>query len=368
MAQAFRKSSSVAEGRENFTFSRMVPSKRKVSCRTTPSWLAVAGELGGGEVVAVDEHGAGLRGVEAADERDDGGFAGAAGADERGDGAGAGLEADVVQDGLVGDVGEADVDEADVAFEGAELDGAGGVGVLFALAHDLAGAVEAGEGFGELRADGDELHDGRGHEGEHHDVGHVAAGSELADGVEVRAHVHDDHADDAEDDGGRERHEGLRGERADDVLEEAVDTAGEDRGFAVFGVVALDDADAAERFGEAAGDFGVDLGALAEDGADDLEGALQDEREGRHDDEGEQRHADGDVHEVGEGEDGGEDAADEVDDAGADEVADAFDVGHDAGDEGAGAVLVVEGDGELADVLLDLHAELGDEALAGLGE
>ena len=44
--------------------------------------------------------------------------------------------------------------------------------------------------------------------------------------------------------------------------------------FAVFGVVALDDADAAERFGEAAGDFGVDLGALAEDGADGLEGAL----------------------------------------------------------------------------------------------
>ena len=64
----------------------------------------------------------------------------------------------------------------------------------------------------------------------------------------------------------------------------------------------------------------------------------------------------------------GEDAADEVDDAGADEVADAFDVGHDAGDEGAGAVLVVEGDGQAADVLLDLHAELGDEALAFFGE
>jgi hypothetical protein len=44
-------------------------------------------------------------------------------------------------------------------------------------------------------------------------------------------------------------------------------------------VVALDDADAAERFGEAAGDFGVDLGALAEDGADGLEGLLQNEDE-----------------------------------------------------------------------------------------
>ncbi len=64
----------------------------------------------------------------------------------------------------------------------------------------------------------------------------------------------------------------------------------------------------------------------------------------------------------------GEDATDEVDDAGADEVANAFDVVHDASDQGAGAVLVVEGYGELADVLLDLHAEFGDEALAGLGE
>ena len=41
---------------------------------------------------------------------------------------------------------------------------------------NLAGAVEAGEGFGQLGADGDELHDGRGHEGEKHDVGEVAAG------------------------------------------------------------------------------------------------------------------------------------------------------------------------------------------------
>ncbi len=49
-------------------------------------------------------------------------------------------------------------------------------------------------------------------------------------------------------------------------------------------------------------------------------------------------------------------AAEEVDDAGADEIADAFDVGHDAGDEGAGAVFVVEGYGETANVGLDLHA------------
>jgi len=184
----------------------------------------------------------------------------------------------------------------------------------------------------------------------------------------VRTHVHDDSSNDSEDDGGGERHEGLRSERADDVLEESVDTGGEDGGLALFGVVALNDSDAAERFGEAAGDFCVDLGSLAEDGADHLEGSLQDEGEGRHDDEGQQRHANGDVHQVGEGQERGENASDKVDDAGADEVANSFDVVHDASDEGASAVLVIEGDGELADVLLDLHAEFGDEALAGLGE
>ncbi len=143
---------------------------------------------------------------------------------------------------------------------------------------------------------------------------------------------------------------------------------GEDVGLALFGVVALDDADAAERFGEAAGDLGVDLGALAEDGADGLEGALQNEAKGDEDDEGDERHLDAELDEVAEREDGGEDAADEVDDAGADEVADAFDVGHDAGDEGAGAVFIVKGDGKAADVGLDLHAQLGDEALAFFGE
>ncbi len=131
-----------------------------------------------------------------------------------------------------------------------------------------------------------------------------------------------------------------------------------------FGVVALDDADAAERLGEAAGDLGVDLGALAEDGSNGLEGLLQDEAEDDQDDEGDERHLDAELDEVGEGEERGEQAAEEVDDAGADEVADAFDIGHDAGDEGAGAVLVVEGYGQAADVGLDLHAEFGDEALA----
>ena len=182
------------------------------------------------------------------------------------------------------------------------------------------------------------------------------------------AEVHDEGADDAED--------GVEASAIRDcavrelmtLSRRRLDPGGEDVGLALLGVVALDDADAAEGFGEAAGDLGVDLGALAEDGADGLEGPLEDEAEDEEDAEGEQCHPGADANENAEGDDGGEDAADEFEQAGADEVADAFDVGHDAGDEGAGAVFVVEGDGEAADVGLDLPAQLGDEALACCGE
>src|SRR5258707_7888250 len=179
--------------------------------------------------------------------------------------------------------------------------------------------------------------------------------------------VHDEGADNTEDHGGGESHERLRGHGADDVVEQALDAGGKDARLTVLGVIALDDADAAERFGEASSDLGVDFGALAEDGTYGLEGFLQNEAEDDEDAEGEQRHAAADANEDGEGDDGGEDSADEFEQAGADEGADTFDVGHDAGDKGAGAVFVVEGDGQTADVALDLGGEVRGEAPAGGG-
>ncbi len=330
--------------------------------------LAVAAEADGGEVDAVDEDLAASGGVEAADERDDGGLTRAGRAYEGGDGAGSGVEADAVKDGLAGVVGEGDVLEGDVAADGGEIVSSGWLGVFFLMGHDFHGAVESGDTFGELGADGDELNDGGDHKGEEHDVGDVTAGGEFACYDLVGAEVHDEGADYAEDGGGCQGHERLGGERRDDVLEEAVGAGGEDFGLAGLGVVALDDADAAKGFGEAAGDLGVDLGALAEDGADGLEGALEDEAKEEEDDEGDERHLNAEFDEIDEGEDGGENAAEEVDDAGSDEVTDTFDVGHDAGDEGAGAVLVVESYGQAADVGLDFHAEFGDESLTGFGE
>ena len=89
------------------------------------------------------------------------------------------------------------------------------------------------------------------------------SGEDLA-----RADEHDYRADDAHEHGGREAHEGHGGERGFDVRQQPFDASGEDFRFALFGVITLDDADAAQGFGQAAGDFGVDFAALAEDGAD----------------------------------------------------------------------------------------------------
>jgi hypothetical protein len=47
--------------------------------------------------------------------------------------------------------------------------------------------------------------------------------------------------------------------------------AGKDEMLAIFGVIALDDAHAAERFRQSARNFGVNLGALAEDWTNGLE-------------------------------------------------------------------------------------------------
>ena len=66
--------------------------------------------------------------------------------------------------------------------------------------------------------------------------------------------------------------------------------------------------------------------------------------------------------------DGGQQAADELDQAGADEVADAFHVGHDARDQHAGFVGIVVGDGQAADVLLHFAAQFGDQLLAFNGK
>jgi hypothetical protein len=67
------------------------------------------------------------------------------------------VERDVVQNGLLQFIGEVDVLERDIATDRSERDGAIGVFVLGNFIQDFAGALQAGNGFGDLRADADNL-------------------------------------------------------------------------------------------------------------------------------------------------------------------------------------------------------------------
>ena len=53
--------------------------------------------------------------------------------------------------------------------------------------------------------------------------------------------------------------------------------------LAILGVITLDHAHAAQRFGQPPGDFGVDLSAFAEDGPNGLERPAQHDAENEHD-------------------------------------------------------------------------------------
>ena len=164
-------------------------------------------------------------------------------------------------------------------------------------------------------------------------------------------------------------HHRSRRQRLQHVVQQALHAAGEDFLLALLGAVALHDAHAGERFGEPPGDFGVQSWsgrgrwagwcrtpcseprpkttriAKATQGHERADAQKNDEREDR-------RH----------------DAADQFDQTGADQISQAFDVAHDARDERAGLVGVVEGHRQAADVRLHLAAQVGDHALRGLRE
>ena len=239
-----------------------------------------------GQVSIVDQHAAGGRGVEGAEQADDGGFSGARRAHEGGDGSRLRLEADAVQNGLVGVVSEFDIVKAHRAVDGGHRNGAAWALVLFQFGHEFVGAVEAGKGLGQLRADGDDLKDRRGHEDQEHVVAQVVAEGPAMGHDQMPAHAHHNRRQQAHRGRSGGGESAGHGQGLHDIVEQAANALGEDTRLAIFGVVSLDDADAAQRFGQPAGDFGVDLAAFAKDGADDPEGVLQDEDEGAHHGEG----------------------------------------------------------------------------------
>ena len=106
------------------------------------------------------------------------------------------------------------------------------------------------------------------------------------------------------------------------------------------------------------------LPAFAKNGANGLESLAQDEAEHQHDRQRNPRHQRTDPEQQDQRDHGRQYAADELDHAGADQIAHALDVRHDARYQLAGLVRIVVGDGQPADVFLNLAAQFGDQFLA----
>src|SRR5437016_14595328 len=106
----------------------------------------------------------------------------------------------------------------------------------------------------------------------------------------MRADIHDDGADYADERSSGEAHEGSRGECFQNIFEQALNTCSEHFFFPLFRMIALDDADATERFGQAPCDFGVYFGTRAEDRSDRGKGLTATEAKTDKYAEGYQRH------------------------------------------------------------------------------
>ena len=129
---------------------------------------------------------------------------------------------------------------------------------------DLADAIEAGKRLGDLRADRRDRDERRRDQADEEDVHHQVAERHLPGDDRAAAQPDHQDADDADDDGAARRRRRHAGHRLRDVAEQPMRALGEDDLFALLRRVRLDDADAAERLGEPAGDLRVDLAALAE--------------------------------------------------------------------------------------------------------
>ena len=196
---------------------------------------------------------------------------------------------------------------------------------------------------------------------------------EIADrhGAVADRRAADEHHRDADraDDERRKRPDRRHaGQRLRDVAEQTVRALGEDQFLALFSRVGLDDADAAERFAEPAGDFGVDLAALTKERAKPLERRRHAAAERAQDDDRDGGQPPVQVEQDAKRHDGGQDRAGQLHQARADQVPDAFGVGHDARDQDAALRRVEVADGQAHDVRFDVFAHVGDRALRGDAE
>ena len=164
---------------------------------------------------------------------------------------------------------------------------------------------------------------------------------------------------------GGKAHDRCGGQGFHHVVQQATHAAGEDSFFALFRVISLDHAHPAQRLREASCHFGVDLSPLAKNGTDRSECLVQRDGKAKQKAECQQRHHRADAEEHDHRNAGGEQPADQVDQSGPQQVPHAFDIAHDARNQRAGLVRIVERNRKVRDVRLHLLTKFRDQTLGG---
>ena len=119
------------------------------------------------------------------------------GPDQRGDRAGFRDKGNAVQHLLAGLVREMHIVEFHAAFDALEGHAAPRILIFLRFVQDFAGAFEAGDGFGDLRADGHDLENRGDQKDQKRRVGNQLASGHRARQDVARANVHDQRADQA---------------------------------------------------------------------------------------------------------------------------------------------------------------------------
>src|SRR5262245_22295553 len=136
--------------------------------------------------------------------------------------------------------------------------------------------IQTGESLRELRPDVHHLKYGRDHETEVQREREEITDRHTLPDEQPSTDDHYRDADNAHQQRRCKADDRLSKKRSSNVFKKSYGTSFKDGRFAVFGVKALDDPHAAERLGQPAGDFSVDLAPLPEDRADRSQGFLKD--------------------------------------------------------------------------------------------
>src|SRR5207245_4397314 len=162
---------------------------------------------------------------------------------------------------------EADAREINVAANSIQHRGSLRVLILRTLPQNLTRALKASESLSKLSANRDHLHNWRNQEAQEQRVSKESANGQRAGHDLAGADIHDHRANYSEQQACREAHDGSRGERAHNVVEQPAHSRGEHRLFTFFGVVTLAHAHAAARFCQPSGYLGIAFDALAKNRA-----------------------------------------------------------------------------------------------------